>query len=251
MKWKIYSLVLWMLLALFVQCKKPSDRTCFKGKGEMSTRVVELTAQNDSLRLFDDFEYTIVPDSSNRIVLTGGKHLLKHVQIEESDQNLQITNENKCGFLRDLSTRIKAELHVASPPYIYYEGSERLTNEDTLKSGELRLVIRDGAGDVDLTVKNGYMSAQVTHGFGNYTLRGQTIQAFLNNQTNSFCDTRELEVSSQVLVRSQTQGDMLVNADAAILRAEIYADGNIKYTGAPFSVDLTKQGSGSLIPLQE
>mgnify|MGYP002279135623 CR=1 FL=1 len=248
---KIHIMMPCILVALLVQCKKPAERTCFKGKGEASTRTVQLNAKNDSLRLFDDLDYTIVPDSSNRIVLIGGAHLLQHVQIEESDKQLTITNNNKCGFLRDLSSRIKVELHIESPPYIYYEGSEGLTNQDTLKSGELRLVIRDGAGDVELTVQNSYMSALVTHGFGNYTLKGQTIQAYFNNKTNSFGDTRDLEVSSQILVKSQTQGNMVVNADGAQLQAEIYERGNIMYTGTPFSVDLTKEGAGDLIPLSE
>ncbi|MEX1192330.1 MAG: DUF2807 domain-containing protein [Brumimicrobium sp.] len=240
------------ILILSVGCKKAEDRNCLKSNGNTSSLKLNFENEVDSLFLFDNLEYIIIPDSINYIELIGGKNLLNHIDAQYSNAGISIRNENKCNFLRSYKQKIKAEIHIKSIRAILYEGGETLTNLDTLKSPELRLTIRDGAGPVDLTVENGYMSAVVTHGWGDFTLHGKTSNTFLNCSTNSFCNALDLKTANSLVVNSQTEGDMKVNVNGTQLKAILNRNGNILYKGVPNTVQLIDSvGNGQLIDLNE
>lgn len=230
-------------IALF-GCQKPEERSCFKSIGELSSYDT-IFSSFDTLRLYDDIEYSLVPDTIFRIEVEGGKNLINHVSLELENNSLIVMNKNKCNFLRKLNEKIKVTIHVQDVNYIHYEGSEELISSDTLHSSELRFFIRDGVGDVDLTVNNGYTSGVVSHGWGSFILRGKTLYAYLNCNTNSYCDASALAVEYDLRVNSNTQGDMYVNADGTnYFQALINQKGNIFYEGTPglTSFDINHEG---------
>ena len=236
-----------VLLSIIVfSCKKSEDRSCFKFVGDSSTKIISL-GKTDSLYLYDNIIYTLVPDTVNFVELKGGENLLNHIECLSFNEKLEVRNNNKCNFLRSYKKKVEAFIHVKEIRYIHYEGTENLFNKDTLKSGELRLIIRDGAGPVELTVENGYMSAAVTHGWGNFTLHGMAYSAFLNCSTNSYCNTTNLNVETSLKVYSTTGGDMTVNAEGTDFHATIKRDGNILYTGVPNSILVEDNGDGEVV----
>lgn len=241
----IYMIVIFIALC---SCKKAENRSCFKNAGNEKTEVISLKSI-DSLFLYDNIIYTLIPDTITFLELSGGENLLNHIEYLDFDKKLVIRNNNKCNFLRSFKKKIKAAIHIQKINYIHYEGTEGLKNKDTLKSGELRLIIRDGAGPVDLTVKNSYQSAVITHGWGDFTLRGSSSSVFLNCNTNSFCNTVDLKVKNTLKVLSNTGGNMTVNSEGTNLEAIIKRDGNILYEGTPNTIDLDKTGDGMLIKL--
>lgn len=243
--WTYYFLI--SILAF--SCKKAEDRSCFKFVGDEVTKTIELQ-QIDSLYLYDNIIYTLIPDTTNYVELKGGENLLNYIECLNNDKKLEVRNNNKCNFLRSYKKKVTAYIHVKEVKYIHFEGAEKLTNEDTLVSGELRLFIRDGAGPVDLTVVNGYMSAAITHGWGDFTLRGMTQTAFLNCNTNSYCNTTDFKVESDLNVYSNTGGNMVINANGANLSATIKRDGDILYSGVPNSINIEDTGEGELIKIE-
>jgi hypothetical protein len=237
------------ILFLAISCKKAEDRACLKFVGDEASKTIPLE-QTDSLYLYDNLIYILVPDTSNFIELKGGENLLNHIECSNFNQKLEVRNNNKCNFLRSYKKKIEAYIHIKELKFIHFEGAEKLTNEDTLVSGELRVFIRDGAGPVDLTVDNSYLSIAVTHGWGDFTMHGKTTNAFLNCNTNSFCNTADLIVDNELRVYSNTGGDMLVNAEGTLFNATIKRDGNILYTGNPVSIELENEGNGELLKIE-
>lgn len=245
---KVKLVLLVLVLGIF-SCKKADERSCFKKAG--AEKVVSITFEEDidSLFLNDDLFYTLIPGNKTKIELVGGENLLTFIEVSAKNGKLTVLNNNKCGFLRSYKHEIHAKIYIDSVTYIEYRGSSELKSKDTLFSNELRLEIKDGAGDVNLTVKNGYTSAVITHGFGNYILKGQTLIAFLNCNSNSYCDARGFTATESIFAYSNTVGDMLINADSVPLKAVILQSGNIKYIGAPNSKELIREGNGNLIDL--
>lgn len=241
---------MFVTLILAASCKKAEDRACLKFVGDETSKIISLE-KTDSLYLFDNIIYTLIPDTTSYVELKGGENLLNHIECYYSKDKLEVRNNNSCNFLRSYKKKVEAFIHVTDITYIHFEGAEKLTNEDTLKSGELRLFIRDGAGPVDLTVKNNYMSATVTHGWGDFTLRGNAFAAFLNCNTNSFCNTLNLQVDTDLNVYSNTGGNMLVNVDGANLIATIKRDGNILYKGVPNTIEIEESGEGEVLKFEE
>lgn len=247
MEMRSYLIIAGILLCF--SCKKAEDRVCFKKAGSEDLRVVATDMDIDTLYLYDGLHYSLVQGSETRVELKGGENLLSHIEVTFNNGRLTVSDENKCNFLRSYKNKIHAKIIVDTVSYIYYEGSEELKSIDTLYSNELRLIIRDGAGSTDLTLSNGYTSATVSHGFGDFTLRGKTTFAYLHCNSNSYCDTRSFRASNWLKIKSNTVGKMLVNANTNHLSAVVCTSGDVGYVGTPENITLKRYGKGELLNL--
>lgn len=242
MKYYIFILI---SISIF-SCKKAEDRACLKSTGETRTMEYIISEAFDTLYLFDNMEYTLIQSDTSKIVLTGGENLIPHIGWDVNQQRLTVQNNNTCNFLRSFKKKMNVEIHAPEIRYIHFEGSERLKNRDTIRSSELRIVIRDGAGPVEFNVDAGYLAATITSGFGNFTLSGKANIAFVSCFGNSFCDTRNLKVFNKIIASSNTVGDIHVNTENANLKVDIFSRGSVYYTGAPTSIEKQIIGTGEL-----
>jgi hypothetical protein len=222
-----------LLLGLF-SCRKPEDRSCAKFTGEEDT-------------LDEHLDYELIQDSTDKVVLIGGKNLLKFVKAEVTDSLLDISNENKCNFLRSLKRKIKVEIHFTRIGNIEYRGTERLTNKGKLKLDYFTFLIKDGAGPVELNFDAELLLAFISHGWGDFTFAGSVKTANMTIRSNGYCDTYGMTVQDSMTLVSRTQGDVKINIDGAKLKAQIEQDGNIYYKGIPTVIKLNKYGNGELI----
>lgn len=233
----------------FLSCKKASERRCLKSSGPDSAVLTEINEEFDTLYLYDAIDYELVQDTVNELEIMGGENLIPYVLNEITNGTLTIRNDNKCNFLRSFKRKIKIRIHFKELNYIYFEGSASLISKNTIESNSFRLRIRDNAGSANLTIAAGYLETTISNGNGDFTLKGTAQNAFLHCNANSFCDTRNFQVSNDLIVRSNTQGDMYINADQVNLKATILQAGNIKYIGTPITKDVNISGEGQLIDL--
>lgn len=240
-----------LLLALiFTGCKKASERKCFKSAGTETTREVELTTDFDRLKLHPHMAYELIQDSLNKIVIRGGENLVNFVDWKIEDGLLEIENTNKCSFLRagkKNKNLIVVEIHFTSIINIHYEGSEYMKSVGTIHSDYFTLLIRDGAGPVDLTMDSQLVDADISHGWGNYILRGTTVAARIGARSNGYCDVRDLTITDSVYVASDTPGDVYLHANGIPLYGFIKGSGNIYYSGTPSNISVIESNTGALI----
>lgn len=235
-----------VLSILFVACKKPENRTCFKFIGEDSERI-EMLSPFNKLVLKAHLEYTIVQDSTDHVVIKGGKNLVQLVRLVNEDGILTIKNENKCNFLRNEKKTIQVEIHCTSIANIRYEGSEPLKTIGTLKSDYFNLFILDGAGSVNLNLDCIYLDAGTSNGWGDYTLSGKTNKARIGVKSNGYCDVRNLIISDSLYVAQESVGDIHFKASNVRVFGYLKGSGNIYYSGIPSSLSILKTGSGEVI----
>lgn len=234
-------------LFLVLSCTKADNRRCFKSAGEESEKVIELDPF-DKLYLREKIRYVLVQDTVEKIVLKGGKNLLNFIETNIIDGRLEVSNENTCAFLRSFKHKVTAEIHFKELINIHFEGTEPLTNQGTLQLNWLTLLIRDGAGSVDLSMNADMVFATISHGWGDFKFSGQVNHANLNVRSNGFCDTYGLQVADSLTVVSMTEGTLKVNAANAQFKAEINGGGDIWYIGQPNGTPkLNRYGTGQLI----
>jgi hypothetical protein len=160
---------------------------------------------------------------------------------------LDISNENRCNFLRSYKKKIKAEIHFTSLINIHFEGTEPLTNKDKLTFDWLTFLIRDGAGSVSLNRDAKQIYATISHGWGDFTFSGNVQYANLNIRSNGYCDLFDMNISDSVTVVSYTQGDVKISAQGIKLKAQTLSDGDIYYKGVPSLIEFVKLSNGELI----
>jgi hypothetical protein len=239
---------LWIIAALLVSasCKKAENRKCFKSAGNPGTKTIVLPAF-DRLFLHEHIEYLLIQDSTDRVVIAGGNHLLNFIDCTVTDGQLEIKNQNKCAFLRSYKQKIKVEIHFTTLINLRFEGTEPLNNLDTLNTPYFTMLIRDGAGSVNLKLKSEWIYADIAHGWGDYTLAGSTKFAWLAARSNGYCNTYDLAISDSVEVYSDTPGTMKINANGIPVRGKVKCTGDIWYEGAPTMISVQKTSTGKLI----
>lgn len=245
-------IVVAMIFGFFItSCKKPFERACFKSKGDEVVTEIMLTEAFDSLYLYDDIEYTLIPSNKSKVVLWGGENLLPFISIENRDGRLEIKDDNKCEFLRTYKHKIKADIYVDTIRFIWYGGSAFLRSKDVLYSNELRVTQREGAGEVALYVVNGYTSITIGSGYGNFYLAGNTLIGHLSCRSNSYADASSFIAEDKLIVNSNTVGVMKVNANTSKFSGTIHGSGNVEYFGKPLDKSLERIGKGEFIYLGE
>lgn len=235
-----------LLLVAVSACKKPENRRCFKFVGDPVVKEIPLD-DFDRLMLHPHVAYELIQDSLNKVVIRGGKNLVNLIECKVSDKLLEITNTNRCGFLRNAKKEVVVEIHCTSVYNIHYEGSEYLRSVGTIHSDYFTLMIRDGAGPVDLTMNSIIIDADISHGWGDYTLHGTTQTARIGARSNGYCDVFDLHITDSVYVASDTPGNVKVNADGIPLAGFIKGSGNVWYKGTPSSINVIRTGKGEVI----
>ncbi len=236
-----------IICLLVFSCQKAEDRSCFKMSGSYEERTFSLEAFN-RLNLKEHLTCKLIQDSTNKIVIKGGKNLLNFVESTVSDGLLSLHNKNKCNYLRgyDFPT---VEVHYTQLINILFEGTEPLYNEDTLFTDYLTLTLRDGAGEVDLRVAALDINAVNTHGWGSLKLKGHT-QGFRGHlMGDGSFDVRGLKVSNELKIISSSSRAQYIKAQGIPLYSEIQGIGNIYYFGVPSVIHKLRYGQGDLIDL--
>lgn len=235
-----------LILGIFA-CKKADERSCFKSSGEKSSIVVSLP-DFDKLVLNKKLDYILVQDDSTYLEISGGKNLLNFVEWKETETGkIEISNTNKCNFLRDLSSKISVEVHFKNLSEIRFLGSEMLRNTDSLKFDDLYLLIVDCAGSVDLTVDAKKLKCEVSDGYGDYTLHGKIENADFGLRASGFANCDDVHISSSLKVINKSSGNIYVNANNCNLSGYISGTGNVYYKGSPISKQIEVFNSGKLI----
>ena len=237
-----------ILIFLAFSCRKPDERACFKKSGELAIKVYEFGAFNQ-LHLKEHLTYKLVQDSTNKVLVRGGKNLLNFVEVRSENGLLTIENKNRCNYLRSYEIP-EVEIHYTKLINILFEGTERLYNEDTLITDYLTLTLRDGAGHMDLNVQAIDINAINTHGWGSLTLKGETQTLRGHLMGDGKFDFSQITSTNQVKLITASSMDQQVNAAGIPLSVELNGIGNVYYYGLPSLINNVQYGSGKLIKVQ-
>lgn len=238
--------IIFSLFCLISSCKKPENRKCWKFLGKESIKEISVTSFS-KLKLNKHLAYVIIQDSLDKIVLRGGENMLNLVECNVNNDLLEITNTNKCNFLRNQKKSITVEIHCTNIYNIHYEGTEYLKTEGTLVSDYFVLFIRDGAGPVTMNLQSKIIDADISHGYGDYTLTGTTEFARISARSNGYCDTYGLAVSDSIYVSSETPGIIKIQANGIPIRGYSKGTGDIWYKGSPTSIDVILNSTGKVL----
>ena len=236
-----------IVIVLFASCKKQEDRSCFKRSGEMA---VQTYAFGDFNRLFlkEHIRYRLIQDSTNCIVVRGGKNLLNFILVDGEGGLISIQNKNRCNYLRKYEVPT-VEIHYTRLINILFEGTEELITEDTMLVDYLTLTLRDGAGIMNMKVKAQDINVVNTHGWGSVILNGETNTLRCNAMGDGRFDCRNLKVNQSIQWITSSSVDHYLNAPGIPLQVELNGIGNIFYHGTPSLIQKSRYGSGDLIPL--
>ncbi len=236
-----------IIVLLFVTaCKKPENRSCFKGTGKVVTQYISLPSFQ-SMELHQRLNIVLVQDSLDFLEIAAGENLQNFIDWSVVDGELEIKNQNKCAYLRYKTGDVKITIHFKSLAKLIYWGSELLVSRDTIQADYLDVLMNDGAGDLDLRIHANVINVVNPHGFSNISIDG--ICKFLRLDIDGYgtFDTRDLKVTDSIAVMYASNGTSFLDAQNIKIKAELSSSGNVMYQGLPSVIQKMRYGTGDLI----
>ena len=110
-------------VSLFMDaCRKPEECKCLKSNGKQVEQHRSLNSFN-KIVLRDNVNLTILQDTINDMVLNVPENLANFVKTEVKDSVLNISNDNRCNWLRSFNIEINAFVRTNNLKNIECHGS--------------------------------------------------------------------------------------------------------------------------------
>ncbi len=238
-----------LLLLLFLQvtsCKKPENRSCWKGAGSSISKIIVLP-DFQQMEIHQRLKIELIQDSVSYMEVIAGENLVNFIDWKVVDGKLEIWNRNKCPFLRYKNDELTLKIHFSALSKLIYWGSELLTSKDTIQTNHLDVLMNDGAGDLNLTVVANSINVVNPHGFSNISLGGTCNFLRLDIDGYGRFDARQMQVTDSISLMYASNGISYLSANQVKLKAELSSTGDIWYYGQPSVIEKIRYSSGDLI----
>lgn len=238
------TLTIIIFFLLLSACNDSGD--CLSSYGETITETHEISSGLNRLHIDHDIDVSLVFDSTNKISITYGSHIIDNIKIKESANTLQLSNETKCIWNKKPEQHPEVRIHLSSLQYIQHSGYGKLDFKDTLITPEFKLKCINSAADVNLLLHTDFTSLKLISGPAKIEASGQSNEVYTYHSASGMIYAQKLP-SGSVHSVSNGMGDTYIHAQDK-LKAAIRSFGNIYYLGAPvISKNIT--GQGQLKPL--
>jgi hypothetical protein len=172
--------------------------------------------------------------------------MVNQIALEYNNQELRISNKNKCHFLRSSNRYLEVAIYYPEFKKLYFEASDSVIFHDTLHSDTLSIQMHEGGGSMVLNVDNKFISIVVSEGAADYTLAGKSVRSEIKIQNKGFADASKFTSNSMFIYQNSTS-DLKVNVEGCSVNAIIAGSGNLYRTGSPTNFSLSGEGGGALI----
>jgi Putative auto-transporter adhesin, head GIN domain len=244
-KIKISAGILIILILAFTSCKKKDERSCWKGHGDESSLEVPLDSVYN-WNLGHKIKYRIFQDTMRKLVVKGGENMIKLIDAEMVGNDLFVTNNNKCNFLRDSDRGVEVEVHYPYLGRFFFQPSDSVIFVGTIVTDTLNIEIAFAGGSLVVDVNADFLNLVVSRGAGDFTVSGQANRAEIKAQDRGFADARNLTAASYFAYQNSTS-DIYINLEGANAFVLMDGTGNVYSTGQAAQLSTEIKGSGQLI----
>lgn len=246
MKKTIYIL----LTILIVACSKEDANDCIQNAG--TTIQQDLSVSNFSKILVNrDINLVIKEASEYSVVIETGEYLINDIKAKVVGEQLQLTNNNTCNFVRDYGL---TTIYVSAPDITEIRSSTQhsIVSDGTLNYDDLRLFSEDFNGIGTITSGNYRLDVNtnrlrvVANNLSTFHITGEVENLFIRffSGIGRF-EGRNL-MAQNVEIYHRGGNDIIVNPQEELI-GNLYGTGNLISINRPDVVDVVQHYTGELI----
>lgn len=231
-------------------CDSENAADCFQTTGTIIQQEFTVTGFNKIL-VNRNVELIIKEGSTEKVVVETGKNLLNDVQVEVVDNQLILTDDNICNFVRDYGV---TKVYVTAPNITEIRSSTQydIKSDGVLTYPNLTVFAEDFSEPETVTSGNFYLdidNERLTVVFNNLS------NAFITGKTNnlqvtlasglSLFDGSAL-IAQNVSISNRSSNDIIINPQLK-LTGKISGVGNVIALNKPPIVEVEEVYKGRLI----
>ena len=246
MKTYIYILISIFLFA----CDSEDAGDCFQTAGGLVVEEIEVSSFANIL-VNHDIEVVLKQDNEFRVIVETGKNLLNDVVVEVVENELQLTDNNGCNFVRDYGI---TKINVYAPDINRIRSSTQydISSDGILAYSDLTLISENfnspdsfAVGDFRLQIDNTRL-AIISNNISAFYISG----AVENLNLRFFAGSSRFEgadlMAQNIEIYHRASNDMIVNPQLSI-SGEILSTGDVRALNEPPNVDVVELFNGRLI----
>ena len=246
MKKYIYILI----SVLFFACNSEDANDCFQTSGSIIQNEFEAAYFNKIL-VKKDVELIVTQGSEQRVVIETGENLMNDIDISVIDNELIITDNNNCNWIRDYGIT-KAYVTVTDISEIRSASQFKVSSDGTIQSNNLTLIAENfwneeyyNLADFHMEIDCNMLRA-VTNGLSVFYLNGNTNKLQIEFYAGLGKFEGENLLADEVQVYHRGSNDMIVNP-VNKLTGELRSTGNLISVNEPPIVEVEQHYTGQLI----
>jgi len=229
---------------LLIGCKKPNERSCWKGAGKVVSETREL-ANKSVINIFDDADVILIQDNLNYIEIESYSNLVSFIKTNSSDTAIEIKNLNRCNFIRDKSIQNTIIIHFSDIQTLNLYGTGKINFMGEIIQNNLEINSYKSRSEFTLNISCNQLKCIFMEGSINANLSGSSDSTYIYQSKHSIVDASNLS-GSYLHFSNRSTGDGHVGPTNT-LAAELLDVGNIYYQGNPTLNILADIGLGNII----
>lgn len=235
---------------LLFACNSEDAGDCFQTAGKMVQQEVVVGAF-EKILVNRDIELILKEGPTYQVIIETGKNLLNDVEAKVVGDELQLTDNNTCNYVRDYGI---TKIYVTAPNIKVIRSSTQydISSDGILNYSSLRLVSEDfnapdtfTDGDFRLEVNTTNLSV-AANGISSYYITGQTENVNIGFYAGAGRFEGRHLIAQNVVVYHRGSNDMIVNPQES-LTGQLLGPGDLISVTHPPIVDVEQVYTGKLI----
>lgn len=237
-------------LILIVSCSKDTANDCFQNAG--TTIRQEVSVPDFSKILVNrDIKLVVKQATEFSVVIKTGEYLINDIAVKVVDNQLQLTNNNTCNFVRDYGL---TTVYVMAPNLTDIRSSTQysVVSDGVLNYNNLKLFSEDANEQGTITSGNFQLDVQanrlrvVSNNLSSFNISGQVTNLFVGFYSGIGRFEGANLVAENINIYHRGSNDIIVNPQEE-LTGNLYGTGNLISVNRPNLVNVVQHYTGVLV----
>ncbi|WP_178990101.1 head GIN domain-containing protein [Winogradskyella schleiferi] len=241
--------VVYLLSLLIVSCNSEDANDCFQTSGNIIQQEIPVSSF-ERILVNRDIELIIKEAPNYKVTVETGENLLNDVEVEVRGNQLVLTDNNSCNYVRDYGI---TKIYIEAPNIIeirtssqYDVTSDGILNYDTLNlySEDFNAENEFTVGDFRLTINSDNLKI-VSNNLSFFFIDGEVETLFVGFYAGASRFEGENLIAQNVTIFHRGGNDMVVNPRQSI-SGELRGTGDLISVNQPSIVDVERFYTGQL-----
>jgi len=247
---KMKKILYILTLTLFFTCSSEDTNDCFQTSGGIVQQEI-VVSTFERILVNRDVELILKQGTAFEVIIETGKNLLNDVEAKVVGDELQLTDNNTCNYVRDYGI---TKIYVTAPNITEIRSSTQydVSSNGVLDYDRLALISEDfnvpgsfTVGDFRMDVNLNQLSI-ISNNISTFYITGQTENLFVGFFAGAGRFEGEDLIAQNVDVFHRGSNDMIVNPQQS-LTGSLFSTGNLISRNQPPIVDVEVLYTGRLI----
>jgi len=243
--------IIYILTVLFIfSCNSEDANDCFQKAGNIVQEEVVVTSF-EKILVNRDVALILKEGPDFEVIIETGENLLNDVTVEVVNNELRLTDNNNCNYVRDYGT---TKVYVTAPNISEIRSSTQydISSDGVLNYDNLNLFSEDFNAPGSFTVGDFRMQVNtqnlrvVGNNISSFYISGTTQDLYVGFFAGSGRFEGENLIAQEVDIFHRGSNDIIVNPQS-VLEGELRGTGDLISLNNPATVDVAVFYTGSLL----